>query len=359
MAISLDYSIESPEKRNELVKQIIQETPANKMTSKYLEILADYIIFAMDKQEKKNKKILTDNHMITVNKREMSFEGLVGKFENGEDGIYNMIANDKNIIFSPKVSITEQDIAEVPGLKELRDAIKVVEAEAKAARGKRKFLLNNQLKEMRQNQYILKNSYRKPMYCMNVIKTFNSINFDDKIKVVCEKYKNNFIATIEDKSLISFFNPKHISALLCHYSKLKESAWGEFKSDAYYLMEDLDTLIEKTLKTDHPLYYSLLIYKIDGKSNKEIQELLKKEHDTYHSSEYLSSLWRNKIPKLLADRAEKDYLVWYFTQKEKGYWKKCSKCKEIKLAHPKFFSKNNSARDGWYSQCKTCRNSKK
>ena len=61
----------------------------------------------MDKEERKTKKIITDNRMVTVNKRETSFEGLIGKLENGEDGIYNMIANDKNIIFAPKVSITE------------------------------------------------------------------------------------------------------------------------------------------------------------------------------------------------------------------------------------------------------------
>ena len=53
----------------------------------------------MEKQEKKERKILTDNRMATVNKREMSFEGLIGQLENGEDGIYNLIANDKNVIF--------------------------------------------------------------------------------------------------------------------------------------------------------------------------------------------------------------------------------------------------------------------
>ena len=36
----------------------------------------------------------------------MSYEGLATKFENGEDGIFNLITNDKNIIFTPKISIT-------------------------------------------------------------------------------------------------------------------------------------------------------------------------------------------------------------------------------------------------------------
>jgi len=78
------------------------------------------MIFAMTKQEKKDKKINTDNRMVTINKRETSFEGLVSKFENGEDGIYNLITNDKNIILTPKISITQQDIDDIPALAELR-----------------------------------------------------------------------------------------------------------------------------------------------------------------------------------------------------------------------------------------------
>jgi hypothetical protein len=42
--------------------------------------LADYLVFAMDKEERKKKNIITDNRMVTVKKRETSFEGLVEKF---------------------------------------------------------------------------------------------------------------------------------------------------------------------------------------------------------------------------------------------------------------------------------------
>ena len=153
-------------------------------------------------------------------------------------------------------------------------------------------------------------------------------------------------------------NPKHISALLCNYLKLKGGCEGKFFTDGYYLMKDLDNLIVKTLKQKYPLYYSLLIYKIEGKQNVEIQQLLDKEHGIRHSVEYISALWRNKIPKLIAEQAELDYLNWYYTVKEYGKWKKCSRCGEIKLAHNKFFSKNSSSKDGFYSICKTCRNAK-
>lgn len=349
--IKLDYSLETPEERNELVKKIINNTPSEQLTPRYLEILSDYIIFAMDKQERKQKQILTDNHMVTVNKRETSFEGLVGRLENGEDGIYNMIANDKNIIFTPKFQITQQDIAEIPELKQLVDAIAEVEKAEKKAVGKKKFLLKKQLIAMRQDQYVIRSAYKPPIYCMNAIKSFSKIDFDENVSISGDD-------EIEDNSLVSFFNPKHVSALLCNYSRLKEDAWGKFYSDSYFLMKDLDTLIEKTLRDSYPMYYDLLIYKIDGKQNLEIQSLLNQKHNVKHSVEYISSLWRNKIPKLLSEQAQEDYLIWYYTTQKKGKWKKCSRCGEIKLAHNKFFSKNKTSKDHFYSICKCCRNKK-
>ena len=348
----LDYTLKTPQERNELVKKIIDETPPEQLTNRYLEILTDYIIFAMDKEERKEKEILTDNRMVTVNKRETSFQGLAAKFENGEDGLYNIMTNDKNIIFSPKYDITKEDIEKIPELKQLREAIEVVEEDFKKATGKRKFLLKKQLISMRQDQYVIKNAYQQPIYFTNTIKSFNQIDLNEKITIAED-------GTVNSNGIISFFNPKHISVLLCNYSKLKEDAYGKFWSDSYYLMEDLDDLIEKTLKEDFPLYYDLLIYKIDGKQNIEIQKLLEEKHGIKHSVEYISSLWRNKIPKLIAETAEKDYLVWHYTIEEKGKWKKCSRCGQIKLAHNKFFSKNKTSKDGWYSICKCCRNKKK
>lgn len=56
------------------------------------------------------------------------------------------------------------------------------------------------------------------------------------------------------------------------------------------MMEDLDNLIEKTLRDDYPLYYKLLIYKIDGRQNVEIQSLLEQEFGITYTVEYLSSL---------------------------------------------------------------------
>lgn len=349
----LDYTVQSPEERNRIVTKIVETLPPQKLTNGYLEVLANYIIYAKTKEERKRQdSINTDNRMVTINKRQTSFQGLVGKFENGEDGVYNLFTEDKNIIFTPKISITEEDLAEIPALRDLCAAIAQVQKIQKTARGKRKFLLKKQIIQMRQDQYVIKMSYKQPIFCLNAVKNFSSMSFDDNISISED-------GKIKDKSLISFMNPKHISALLRNYSRLKEDCYGKFYTDGYYMMEVLDELVDKTLKEKYPLYYSLLIYKIDGKSNLEIQKLLEDEHGIRHSVEYISSLWRNKIPKLIAEQAEIDFLYWYYLEKEKGKWKKCSRCGEIKIAHNKFFSKNNSSKDGFYSICKQCRNKKK
>ena len=120
-------------------------------------------------------------------------------------------------------------------------------------------------------------------------------------------------------------------------------------------MEDFDELCGRALM-EEPILDRIVEYKIDGRQNNEIQKLLEEEFQQTYSAEYISSLWRKKIPKLIATQAQKDWLEWHFTEEEKGRWKRCSRCKEIKLAHNLYFSKNSTSKDGFYSLCKQCRN---
>ena len=156
----------------------------------------------------------------------------------------------------------------------------------------------------------------------------------------------------------SLLDYKVCSAVLCNYSKLKAAGEGNFMSDTWYFMEDFDNVCGRALK-DYPYYERLVELKIDGKQNLEIQETLQQEFGIKHSIEYISSLWRNKIPKLIADQAEADFLDWWYLHQEKGQYKRCTRCGQLKLAHNKYFSKNKTSKDGYYSICKNCRNSKK
>ena len=217
--IKLDYTLKTSEERRALVNKIIKQTPPNQLTEKYIEILSNYMIFAMDKEEKKKKEIITDNRLVTINKRETSYQNLVSKFENGEDGLYNItIDNDKNVLLTPKVSISPKDIAEIPALKDLTEAIETVKKQEKKATGKKKYNLKKQLIEMYQEQYTIKNTVKQPMFNSNVVKSFAKSEFPDKI------YIDENTKLPINKGPVSFFNPHHISALLCNYSLLKQES---------------------------------------------------------------------------------------------------------------------------------------
>ena len=345
--IKLDYTLQTPEERNELVKEILKETP--EPNEKYLEILADYLVLCMEKQEKKQKQILTENRMTTVNKRETSYEGLVSQLENGEDGIYNLINESKTTIFQPKVTITKKDLEEIPSLRQLREAINIWEIKLKQAKGRDAYIIKKALIEMRKDQYVIKNAYRKPI-------VFNKINRSNCASKLIEDFtldENNYIIP----SGVSLCDPKDCSLILCNYSQLKEDGWGRFENDLWYLMESFDKIISEALE-EYPMYEEIVKCKIDGMQNIEIQTILKQKYNITHSLEYISSLWRKKIPNLIASKAEDLELDWYYLNKEKGKYKRCSRCGQIKLAHNKYFSKNKTSKDGWYSICKECRNKK-
>lgn len=349
--LRLDYKLKTCEERARLVERIIETTPEAHLTNRYLEILGDYIMGGLSKEEKKEKLYLTDNRMLTVNKRETSWEGMVEKFENGEDGIYNLITNDKNILFQPRDVITEEEVDKIPGLRALRDAMKEIEEQGKAATGRKKYLLKKALIEMRRDQYILKSSYKPTAF-----NTPRSARGGNKIDLTEERYIDKD-GNPQSKGLISFFNPEHVSALLRYYNALKLETQGRYQNDFFYLLEDFDKLFNKALQ-NYPMYRDIAIMKMNDKSNLEIQQMLIKKYNIKHTVQYISKLWRSTIPKLIAEKEQNDYLIWYYSNIKEGKWKKCSKCHEYKLASPRFFSRNNTSKDGFYCQCKECRNQK-
>ena len=304
----------------------------------------------MEKQEKKERKILTDNRLMTVNKRETSFEGLVSQLENGEDGIYNLISENKNQIFQPKVTITKKDLEEIPLLKQLRDAINSWEAKLKVTEGKDAFTIKKALIDMRKDQYLIKAAYRRPISFNKLSHSKTYLPMEDKTN----KFDEDGYPIPEGVSLL---DPAVCSAILCNYSRLKQDTYGQFEGDLYFLLDSFDSVSTIALKS-YPLYERIVECKVDGLQNSQIQEILQMEFGIKHSLEYISSLWRKKIPKLIASAAEDQYLDWYYQEVEYGKYKRCSRCGQIKLAHNKYFSKNKTSKDGYYSICKSCRNAK-
>jgi superfamily II helicase len=203
--------------------------------------------------------------------------------------------------------------------------------------------------DLRKDQYIIKDSYYKPTTLITSPQSKFPIPIDGSVTV-----DNNFQCV---SSGITFADPQVISIILCNYVKLKNAAEGNFDHDIWALMFDFDPLVERAL-APFPMYEKIVECKIDNLSNLEIQKILRDEFNINHTVEYISTLWRNKIPTLIAAQAEEEYLFWYFeTSKENNIpWKVCTRCGQKKPATEKFFSRNTGTKSGFYSICKKCRN---
>ena len=222
------------------------------------------------------------------------------------------------------------------------------EEKMKTAQGRDALIIKKTLIDLRKDQYIIKSAYRKPIvFTQAVHSSKNFIPLDGEITIGPDG--------LPISSGITLLDPKVCSAILCNYSRLKQDSWGNFESDTWYLIYDFENICDKALER-YPLYMRIVEYKIDGMQNIDIQEAIQQEFGIKHSVEYISSLWRKKIPALIASAAEDEFLDWYFMKEEKGTYKKCSRCKQVKLANNKYFSYNGTSKDGWYSICKKCRN---
>jgi hypothetical protein len=125
----------------------------------------------------------------------------------------------------------------------------------------------------------------------------------------------------------------------------------------FWHLIDLENTIKKALYHKYPVLWDVLLYKINKWTNKEIQVRILKDYGEQHTEQYYSSVWKKRIPKIITEQAQKDYLSNYCRRHRIGYWKKCSKCGQVKLGHPLFFNRNSS-KDQFYSQCRDCRNKK-
>ena len=78
-------------------------------------------------------------------------------------------------------------------------------------------------------------------------------------------------------------------------------------------MLDFDKIAADALK-DEPIYEAIVTDKIDGLTNVEIQQHLLTDFQKTMTPEHISYLYRNTIPKLIAETAKEQYILWYYKQ---------------------------------------------
>lgn len=233
--MQLDYSLSTPEERIACVEKLLAETPPEKLNKNYLSYMSDYILFVGDRNQTKKerqseKPILTKNREVTVNKRQVSYEEIVSNLENGEDGIYALISNNKNQILDPKDPISEEDIETIPEMQAHLDFIEQLKKSFATATGKQKYQIKKTMIETWQQMYLLKASYR----AMRGMKTHNN----GQIRQLAKLDLTDHITIGEDglphsDGVLNLLNSVHISYLLCFYSKLKEESYEDLHGDMH------------------------------------------------------------------------------------------------------------------------------
>ena len=356
--MKLDYNLKTLDERRELVQKITDSD--EELSQKQLGYLADYLLFVADaKQTGKEKKhdypIVTKNREVTISKRQVSFEGTVESLSNGEDGLYNMIIEDKDALLDHREPITPEDIETIPGMRENLETLENLKNQFEQATGPQKYSLKKQIISKYQEIYAQKSAHvsaRSKAYINAQIKTMAHMPLDEHI-VIGED------GMPQSDGVISLLRPDHIAFLLKYYSKLKGECWDDMNSDMHFLLMDLENLVDRALLPQYEILYDLLVLEIDGLNGQDIVREMERRYGVVHSEQYFSTLWCKRIPKLIAEQAQRDYLIWYYTFKhpEEAQWKICKTCGKKQLAHPLFFHKNTS-KDGFYSKCRRCRSKK-
>ena len=232
----LDNALKTYEERLAHIESEIDRLGEANITSYMKKKIASYLIEATDLEPR--GEIITPNRMVTVNKRETSREGLVDKLEGGESALHGLIRQDKNTILTPKVEITEEDIATIPTMAQLRAEIDKLEAYLKDnpdLDAKKRGKTRQTIIELRKDQYVLKNAYKQPIFGRG-----NGNNLDE-----------------EAKYDISLQDVDQVKDLLVNYAGLKIAFHDKLDSDMKWILEDLDNLIEQSLSDKPTLLYIL------------------------------------------------------------------------------------------------------
>lgn len=149
----------------------------------------------------------------------------------------------------------------MPLLRQLRDSIDVWEGYLKRAEGRERFIVKSALIDMRRDQYVIKNAYRKPIVFNKITRSSFTMPLDEDVV----EWENTF--PIPEG--VNLMNPKVCEAILVNYSRLKEDSWSRLDSDAWCLVYDFERTCDKAL-ANYPLYMRIVECKIDGMQNKDI-----------------------------------------------------------------------------------------
>ena len=391
MRFNLDFNLKTSQERLEFLRNTVDFST---LTKKDLETCTDYVLYGKD-PEKDNTSIVDRGEVYiktkykSYNKTEpVSLEALM-ESPTFDESIFR---KEKDIYRKPKPKIDREKCKDVPGMKELWEAIDLLEHRFKLAKGliepdggeevpqldsKQLYHLNHQLIELRKQQYLLKDSTFQEVSTNKNYGSFYTNPVDLQVNypvfpvgLMSDQKDGDFINPFQSKRAfkgfdieekieelkqqkkpyISFLDKEHIYQLCLNYYQIKDQGEKNPDSPLNNLLWTLDFYIEKANLSEQQKL--IVECKKHNMLNREICKVLMDKMGIYHQENYISTIW-NKACQLIADAADLHFDEWCC----KDYvpaWKKCSCCGKMMLRDSRNFVKKSKAPDGLTNRCKRC-----
>lgn len=386
--VQLNFSLSTSSERRDFIEKYLEQNKDKKFSNNDLETIANYILYGKDSDtgesivDRKEVQIKTKYNSYSKKEPE-SLDELIESPTFDE----RVFVQDRNRYRVIKPKIDREKDADVPGIQELWKSIdryqhiidantgKVDDPAAPKLSSIQLYKFKHMVIDLRRQQFYLRDMV-KPTICMfgtNARKVyqqddtsipwdFSSSNFsiaplgvligkDEKFYNPREYRGPEYTYNSNAKYIVDFRNPEHIYYLLENYEDLRISSDNKPESTIGFLLDTLDFYIEKANLTEPKKV--ILAYKKNKIQNEIIREKLQKEFGLTHSANYISTIWKQKICKEIADAAQLHY-DYYLNRNKQFVWKKCNQCGKIKLKDTREFMRKSRSSDGLASRCKEC-----
>lgn len=381
--LNLDFTLSSSEERKNFIEQYTKDKT---FTKKEIETMANYILYGKDKD--KNDTSIVDRKEVEIATKYGSYkkkspESLDSLMENPAFN-ENKITN--NSIYRKKKPTIDRELdKDIPGIQELWKTIdhyqyiidcntgKINDPTARKLTPLELYKFKHIVIDLRKQQFILKDSVRPTYFFGSPIQDIETPISPDlpwdahpdftikplglyssnpkRFKEILEIEEKDYQYNKDSKYILDFTNPLHIYNLIEMYEEFIIAAEDNPESLTDDIMETLDFYID--FAELDKVKMAILNMKKRKIPVQEIQNFIKKEYNSTHSINYISTIYKQKICGEIAEAAQLHYDM-YLNRDNKSRWKRCNQCGKLKFLDSRNFMRKAKSSDGYNSKCKKC-----
>ena len=379
--LDLDFNLSTSKERQHFINEYVKNRT---FTQKELETMANYILYGKD-----------EDGTNVVNRKEIEINTKYGSYKKkAPESLDSLIENPNfnenkithnSIYRKEKPKIDRELDKDVPGMQELWKTIdyfqhlidcntgKIEDPGARKLTSLELYKIKHTLIEMRREQFALRDMvkptyfYGSPIQDIEIpigedipwdsndnysikplgLYSSNPQRFTNILDIKEKDYQYNK----EAKYILDFTNPEHIYNLIECYDDLLIAAEDAPERLTDDIIETLDFYINMA-ELDN-IKSEILRLKIKKIPVLGIQKVLKDKYNVNHSTNYISTIYKQKICNEIAAAAQLHYDM-YINRDNRSMWKKCNQCGELKFLDSRIFMRKAKSSDGYNSKCKKC-----